>query len=76
MAGNENGSFCWLELATPDPVAAQRFYKKLLGWEAMGPPDAKHMYTVLGLAGKAAAGCMLLPEELRKKNVPPHWLLY
>ncbi|MGH9412811.1 MAG: VOC family protein [Terriglobales bacterium] len=70
------GSFCWVELATPNPAEAQQFYKKLFGWEAQQPPDAKHQYTLLARDGAIAAGCFQLPEELRKQNVPPHWLVY
>ncbi|MGH9487788.1 MAG: VOC family protein [Terriglobales bacterium] len=65
-----------MELATPDPAGAQVFYRKLFGWEAKQPPDAKHMYTLLSRRSEVAAGCFQLPEELRKQGVPPHWLIY
>ncbi|MGH9477437.1 MAG: VOC family protein [Terriglobales bacterium] len=72
----ETGSFCWVELATPNPAGARNFYKALLGWTPQGQPDAKHMYTVLARGKEVAAGCFQLPEELRKQGVPPHWLIY
>ncbi len=72
----EAGSFCWVELATPNPAEAQKFYKKLFGWEVQQPSDAKHMYTLFARGGDTVAGCFQLPEELRKQGVPPHWLVY
>jgi predicted enzyme related to lactoylglutathione lyase len=30
------GTFCWVDLATTDAPAAQRFYAELLGWDAPG----------------------------------------
>jgi len=32
------GSFCWLELATSDRVAAKTFYTNLFGWSAQDNP--------------------------------------
>ncbi len=29
---NKQGDFVWFELITPDPDAAERFYKPLFGW--------------------------------------------
>lgn len=72
----EAGSFCWVELATPDPAAAQKFYQKLFDWKPRQPPEGKHMYTLFARGGEIAAGCFQLPEELRRQGVPPHWLGY
>ncbi len=72
----EAGSFCWVELATLNPAEAQKFYKKLFGWQVQQPPDAKQMYTLFARGGETVAGCFQLPEELRKQGVPPHWLVY
>ena len=71
------GSFCWIELATTDQVAAKTFYSSLFGWTAndfpMGPND---LYTIFKLEGRdAAAGYTLRPDD-RAKGVPPHWMLY
>ena len=33
-------------------------------------------YTVLMAAGYPAAGIMALPDELRARQVPPHWSVY
>jgi len=32
------GSFCWVDLATPDAEPAKRFYSALLGWEVQDDP--------------------------------------
>ncbi len=71
------GSFCWIELATTDPVAAKSFYDSMFGWKPndvpMGP-DA--VYTMFELDGReAAAGYKLRPDQ-SAQGVPPNWLLY
>ena len=30
----EPGTFCWADLATPNPAGAKVFYAELFGWEA------------------------------------------
>ncbi len=74
---HEPGDFCWIELATTDQAAAQRFYSELFGWTihdvAMGPND---FYTTFKIDGRdAAAACTLRPEQ-REQGVPAHWNLY
>jgi uncharacterized protein len=71
------GSFCWIELATTDQVAAKTFYSSLFGWTAndfpMGPED---LYTIFKLEGRDAAAAYTLRSDDRAKGVPPHWMLY
>lgn len=70
------GSFCWIELATPDRTSAKAFYARLFGWQSqdvpMGPTET---YTLFQLAGKAAAGAFDL-SHVKQPGVPPHWMLY
>ena len=71
------GSFCWVELATSDPVAAKKFYQSIFGWEfqdhSMGP---EMTYTILQADGQdAAALYQLMPDQVNQ-GVPPNWLSY
>ena len=39
--------FCWVELATPDPAGAKRFYSELFDWFANDMPAGEGMtYTM------------------------------
>jgi predicted enzyme related to lactoylglutathione lyase len=63
------GTFCWVELATPDAAAAKRFYTALFGWVARDvPPSGEYRsYTMLALTGRCAAAMQELAAS------PPHW---
>ena len=37
----EPGTPSWVDLSTPDPAAAKRFYGELFGWEARGRRAAR-----------------------------------
>lgn len=69
------GTFCWIDLGTPDSAAAKRFYTALFGWtaedRAMGPDAA---YTILSRDGRPVAA--LYPQETASQGGPPHWLNY
>ena len=80
MAGIEKhapGAFCWVELGTTDAEAAKTFYSGMFGWTPddmpMGPGQT---YTMLKLSGLEVGAMYGLSEEMRKQNVPPHWMLY
>jgi hypothetical protein len=71
---DEPGSFCWVELYTPDPKRAADFYMGLFGWRK----NARHMdfgeYVIFEKDSGMAAGMMQIPKEWGP--VPPHWLVY
>lgn len=71
------GSFCWIELGTPNQNAAKNFYSSLFGWRASDTPTGPgSVYTIFKLEGRdAAAGYTLMPEQ-QAVGVPPHWMLY
>jgi uncharacterized protein len=52
-----NGTFCWVDLGTPDLDGARRFYEGLLGWRAeqVETPDPG-VYLVARIDGKDVAG--------------------
>ena len=56
------GTFCWVELATPDPAAAAAFYEALLGWTVEGQADR----LVGRIDGLDVAGLVAAPG-------PAHW---
>lgn len=59
------GTPCWVDLATPDIEAAERFYGELFGWRIPELPDSAQMggYRRAKLDGKDVAGVMPLMEE-------------
>jgi uncharacterized protein len=77
IAKSTPGSFCWVDVTTPDPAAAKSFYTKLFGWTAndMPMPDGS-TYTMAELGGKMVAGIAPLPEQARKTGTPAHLLAY
>ncbi len=76
---HEPGSFCWVELATSDPEAANSFYTVLFGWTAvdnpMGP-GPEYIDTRLQLGGKDVGALYKMMKEQAAQAVPPNWLCY
>jgi uncharacterized protein len=71
------GTFCWVELATPDCQGAKRFYERTLNWQADDAPMAAGTdYTLLKVAGEEVAALYAIPPELRSLGIPPCWLSY
>ncbi len=72
------GSFCWVDLATTDPVAAQAFYCPLLGWETDEPPASAPRYWMLTKDGRQIAGLFMLAPDMAMDDGanPPRWQSY
>ena len=68
------GTPCWVDLATPDLEAAEKFYGPLLGWEIPELPNSAEMggYRRAKKAGRDVAGAMPLMQE----GQPPAWGTY
>ena len=68
------GTPCWVDLATPDLEAAEKFYGPLLGWEIPELPNSAEMggYRRAKKDGKDIAGAMPLMQE----GQPPAWSTY
>lgn len=68
------GTPCWVDLATPDVEAAERFYGELFGWEIPELPNSAEMggYRRAKLGGRDVAGVMPLMQE----GQPPAWSTY
>ena len=66
------GTPSWVDLGTPDPTDASRFYSGLFGWTIEeGPPEAGG-YRMCLLDGKPVAG--LGPQM--NHDMPPFWTTY
>ena len=68
------GTPCWVDLATPDLDAAEKFYGPLFGWEIPELPNSAEMggYRRAKLNGRDVAGAMPLMQE----GQPPAWSTY
>ncbi len=66
----EPGTFSRVELFTPDPDDAKRFYGELFGWQTDGASETATQ------GGKAVAAITEQPDGQRAAGVPPHWLSY
>jgi uncharacterized protein len=68
------GTPCWVDLATPDIEAAERFYGELFAWEIPELPNSAEMggYRRAKLGGRDVAGVMPLMQE----GQPPAWSTY
>ncbi len=72
MTKYEPGTPSWVDLGTPDPVDASRFYSGLFGWTIdEGPPEAGG-YRMCLLDNKPVAG--LGPQI--NTDMPPWWTTY
>jgi len=72
--GYEPGTPSWVDLSTPDPEGAKRFYGELFGWQAVdpGPPEETGGYAMFQLRGKQIAGIGPLMSE----DQPAIWSTY
>ena len=78
MTSYAHGVPSWVDLATPDPAAARSFYGELFGWTATEEPTDRPgvTYTMARKGDHAAAGMMLLSEEMAASGMPPVWTTY
>jgi len=67
------GTLCWVDLSTPDPDGATKFYKSLFGWEIMAGQDNSGYLHIKN--GEQFIGG-IPPAAHRSPNAPPHWLSY
>lgn len=67
------GTFCAVDLVTPDREGSKPFYGELLGWSA---EDLSHGYTAFRLDGALVAGAIELTVEQQAAGSPPAWTTY
>ena len=71
-------SFIWYELLTPDAAGAKRFYDDVVGWNIQQDtvaPGLEYRMIVRSDGGNAG-GMMTLSEEMRSHGGRPVWLGY
>lgn len=76
MAETNLGRFLWYDLMTPDPGAAQGFYRNVVGWGTEVFESGPKPYDMWTRDGQPIGGVMELPEEASAAGAPPHWLAY
>jgi predicted enzyme related to lactoylglutathione lyase len=64
-----NNDFCWVNMITPEPAAAQRFFGELFGWsyEAMSGVDGWSIQ----VGGKSVGGMFDCAHPMTPKGTPP-----
>lgn len=74
MTSYPPGTFCWVDLATPDFVDAKSFYGELFGWSFDDRPAAPGVtYTLCRLGSYDVCGLHALDPEAQARHIPPHW---
>lgn len=68
----DEGTPCWIDLATPDIAKAARFYTALFGWDYVDTGEASGHYRLAGLGGKTVAGI----GPLFREGAPSAWTTY
>lgn len=71
---NVPGTWCWNELVTPDPPAAQAFFADLFGWTYEKSDGAPRAYWNIHLQGRRTGGMLQVTEDMGQ--VPPAWIVY
>ncbi|HTE46051.1 MAG TPA: VOC family protein [Gemmatimonadaceae bacterium] len=71
------GRFVWHELVTTDPLAAQTFYKKVVGWNTSKMEGFDYTFWLAGdTPDTMVGGVMTLPAEAAAMGSPPSWVAY
>jgi uncharacterized protein len=71
MTRYDHGVPSWVDIGTPDPQAALRFYGELLGWEGQDMGEEAGHYTIVSKDGKQVAA--ISPAQ---DPGPPRWTTY
>ena len=71
------GSFCWVELATPDAEASKAFYSQLLGWTWTDNPMGENMvYSMMQKDGNFVCAMFRIHDQMLAEGFHPHWACY
>ncbi|HEU4975457.1 MAG TPA: VOC family protein [Baekduia sp.] len=69
-----HGTFCWVDLSTPDVQAADDFYERVFGWSAEELPSGG--YWMFERDEAAMAGLAALTEEQEASGMHRGWATY
>ena len=72
----KSGSFAWYDLMTTNPAAAETFYKKVIGWNAMPAGVGDRPYTLLSVGAVNVGGLMPIPPDALAQGATPCWTGY
>jgi uncharacterized protein len=72
----EPGTFCWIDLTTPDVEGAKAFYSGLLDWEIEDRPGPHGTYSMAHVGGEPVAAIAPQATWEEREGVPPHWNNY
>lgn len=75
-SGYGAGTFCWVNLSSPDPETAKRFYAVLLGWGYDDQPGGWSGFSMARRYDANVAASYRLEEQERAQGLPPHWNNY
>ncbi len=67
----EHGVPSWVDIGTPDPTAAVRFYSELFDWDSQDMGEEAGHYTIVSKGGKMVAA--ISPAQ---DPGPPRWTTY
>ena len=77
VSSHTPGTFCWVELATPDAEASKNFYSQLLGWTWIDNPMGDSMvYSMMQKDGNFVCGLFQIHEQMMAEGFHPHWNCY
>ena len=71
---NATGRFVWHDLMTSDTAGAIKFYGAVAGWGTQAFEGSTMPYTMFTTGGIPIGGVSALSDDMKKNNVPPHWL--
>jgi predicted enzyme related to lactoylglutathione lyase len=69
------GKFVWIDLFTPDPLAARKFYGALFGWSFVDLGDPARPYTLAYLGDEPVAG-IATRSAARASERRSRWVAY
>lgn len=73
----KTSTFGWVEMGAENLNKAKQFYETIFGWTGeIANINSPMPYAVMKTQGKVTAGIYQLTEEMKMKNIPPHWLTY
>jgi predicted enzyme related to lactoylglutathione lyase len=72
----EPGTFCWVDLSTPDVEGAKAFYRGLFGWEIEDRPGPHGTFSMAHVGGERVAAFGPQAASESERGIPPHWNNY
>ena len=73
----KGGTFCWVDLATPDLASAKDFYRRVFGWDFKDDPvKINGTYSTAYYKEKKAGGVFEMSALKKREKFPPQWKSY